>query len=119
MRKITDPGEIQSELRRLIEYTHSGNPSRNRIASVLESLSDRLVGKQASAGTDALISLFDHEIGPAVMTAKKGAKKIAALAKHGELGADTLYAIREFEKLANQLDQVYGQLSGLLISDLG
>jgi phage gpG-like protein len=46
MRKIADTNELQSELRRLLAYAQSNQPSRARIASELRSISTRLAGAE-------------------------------------------------------------------------
>ena len=53
MRKIASTTELQHELRRLIAYTQTEQPSRQRIAGELQSLSQRLAGEDQSPRSEA------------------------------------------------------------------
>lgn len=44
MRKIADANDLERELRRLLAYSQSAKPSRERIASALQELSRRTAG---------------------------------------------------------------------------
>jgi hypothetical protein len=54
MRKIASTPELQDELRRLIAYAETAQPSRARIADALEDLSDRVAGTKIAAGNLAV-----------------------------------------------------------------
>jgi hypothetical protein len=51
MRKISNTNELQTELRRLLSYCQTEQPSRERIASALNDLSERV----ASSGNLAIL----------------------------------------------------------------
>jgi len=78
MPKIANTDELQQELRRILAYTHSEQPSRTRIASELQDLGDRL-SKTAElnpaptlGGEEAIIMALD-EIYAAALKAKVSA----------------------------------------------
>ena len=74
MNRIADADELETELRRLVAYAQSEQPSRSRIASELRSLSARLAAqgyeRQASFGSD-------------------NKAKLAELKKHLDAGAES------------------------------
>jgi len=48
MRKIASTSELQRELREILDYARAPRPSRQRIASALSALSDRLITAASS-----------------------------------------------------------------------
>jgi hypothetical protein len=46
MNKIASPGELQAELRRLLAYSQSEKPSREKLAAGLNALADRVAGAE-------------------------------------------------------------------------
>lgn len=71
MKKIATPVELQSELKCLLRYAASANPSRARIARALYALSDRLESRTAS---DNAIVVFDDDALKDLGAARKGWK---------------------------------------------
>ena len=53
MNKIASPQDLQNELTRLVAYCSEGQPSREKVASELRSLADRLAGKTPSSPNEA------------------------------------------------------------------
>jgi hypothetical protein len=57
MEKIATPDELQAEIRKLLTYAKSGNPSRHKLAQDLKTLASRTaIDKQASGPLDAYIN---------------------------------------------------------------
>jgi hypothetical protein len=46
MKKIASPADLQTELRRLLAYTQSEQPSRVKIAAALRELAERVAAKE-------------------------------------------------------------------------
>jgi hypothetical protein len=61
MDKIASPQELQSELRRLLAYSESRNPSRKKLESAMRSLAGRVAQDKRSAG-QAMYSVTDIEM---------------------------------------------------------
>jgi hypothetical protein len=78
MNKIASPQELQHELRRLIAYTEGGRPSRVRIASELQTLSEGL-GLVKEAGA------FDSENKAQLSALKKHLKSALDAATKAEV----------------------------------
>jgi len=61
MDKLASPQDLQAELRRLIAYSQSDEPSRQKLASELHKLADRVSAqKTANTGFDILKTLIDY-----------------------------------------------------------
>lgn len=61
MKRIASPDQLQLELRNLLHYARSPAPSRQRIASVLTDLSERLLGRTAADG-NTIVVLEDEDL---------------------------------------------------------
>ena len=64
MRKIASPQDLQAELRRLLAYSQSDQPSREMLASELRGLADRVAGnlkKLPSVGATKRWAVMDGD----------------------------------------------------------
>jgi hypothetical protein len=96
MRKIANTAELQTELRRLLSYTQSEQPSRARVANDLQKLSKRLVG---TTEEDRNTSYSDQELSAALRKVVTQVTKAQAAGERGNAG-------EMFSSLAMALDWV-------------
>jgi protoheme ferro-lyase len=59
MKKIASPQELTSELQRLLDYAKSRNPSREKLASELKTLADRVAAKIPDSALDLAMAYAD------------------------------------------------------------
>lgn len=89
MNKIADADELEGELRRLVAYAQSAQPSRSRIAGELRALSARLADhgyeRQASFGSDNKAKLT--ELKKHLDAGQESATKAQAVIKELETAA--------------------------------
>ena len=59
MKKLASPEELTSELRSLLAYAEGDQPSREKLASDLNGLADRVAGRRAPWATNIYIRDFE------------------------------------------------------------
>jgi hypothetical protein len=119
MPEINDADELERELRRLLAYSRTEQPSRAKIASALEDLAGRLAGKQAGFGRspeewalwlDKTVSIQGQELAANLGHFLREATRPSSPTSRGAISEQAEDIARKARKLAVELDENIGRL---------
>lgn len=118
MRKIADTNELQAELRRLLAYAQTEQPSRSVLAGELEALGARLAGdktaaEDARAVTDRLFKLKNNKMETAFQAVKTIRQEMDRIPTAAECDPEQDDAFQHIVKAQNEMEECLESLKAL------